>query len=363
MRVALIHDWILGLRGGERVLDALCELYPSATLFTLFYRPGTTTAAIDQHQIVVSPLNRVPFSQRSYRFLLPLYPWAIERFRLNHYDLVISCSHAVAKGACAVPPAAHLCYCFTPMRYVWDMYDDYQSVSYTPHSNQWGLRLFRHYLQQWDFNASNRIKEFATISNFVSERIRRSYARESEVLYPPVETGFFTPDAERSDPQSYYLLVSAFVPYKRVDTIIAAFNRTKLPLYIVGSGPLELFLRRRAGPSIKFLGRVDDSNLRRLYREARALVYMAKEEFGIVPVEAQACGTPVIAFGEGGVKETVVDGRTGILFPRQTAEDLIEAIGRFNRHQFDKSIIRAHALQFARSRFQEEFSAFTARHS
>jgi glycosyltransferase involved in cell wall biosynthesis len=358
MRVALIHDWILGLRGGERVLDALCEFYPAATIFSLFYQPGTTSTTIDRHQVIASPLNRFPFSRRIYRYLLPLYPWAIERFQLQDYDLVISCSHAVAKGAVARPSAPHLCYCFTPMRYIWDMFSEYQSSDLTPQSSRFGLRLFRRYLQQWDRRTSERITEFATISKYVAERIRRCYSREARLIYPPTDTDFFAPDPEGGTPEDYYLLVSALVPYKRVEGIIEAFNSSGLPLYIAGKGPLAGSLERRARSNIRFLGHVDDRHLRQLYRRARALVYMAREEFGLAPVEAMACGTPVIAHGEGGLAETVVDGQTGVLYQHQQADSLAEAINRFNSIRFDRGVIRAHAMQFSRQRFLQEFSAF-----
>jgi glycosyltransferase involved in cell wall biosynthesis len=359
MRVALIHDWILGLRGGERVLDALCELYPSATLYTLFYRPGTTTAAIDRHRVVTSPLNRLPHSSRIYRYLLPLYPWAVEQFQLQDYDLVVSCSHAVAKGAVPGPRSPHLCYCFTPMRYIWDLFTEYQSSDLTPQSNRFGLRLFRRYLQRWDLRTSTRVSEFAAISSYVAERIRRCYSREARLIYPPTDTDFFTPDPVRGHQGDYFLLVSALVPYKRVEGIVAAFNGNGLPLYITGDGPLAASLGRRARSNVKFLGYVDDQQLRELYRQARALVYMAREEFGLAPVEAMACGTPVIAYGAGGLAETVIDGQTGLLYSHQQAASLAEAVDRFESMRFDRQAIRAQALRFSRRRFLDEFSAFT----
>jgi glycosyltransferase involved in cell wall biosynthesis len=292
-----------------------------------------------------------------------LFPWAIQRFDLSAFDLVISCSHAVAKGAVAGPGAANLCYCLTPMRYIWDMFTAYQERSMTPQRDQLALRILRKRLQRWDRESSRRIKDFAAISKFVAERIHSCYGREAQVIYPPIDTQYFTPDPQRYQRSDYFLLVSALVPYKRVDLIIQVFNTLRVPLWIVGEGPLEATLRKQAGPSIRFLGRLSDHDLRELYRRAKALVFAAREEFGIAPLEAQACGTPVIGYREGGLKETILDGTTGILYSPQEPEALAQAIIRFPKKTFAAHDACANAQRFSQERFLSEFSAFVNRNT
>jgi glycosyltransferase involved in cell wall biosynthesis len=360
LRVALVHDWVTGLRGGERVLDELAGLFPSADLFTLFYRPGTTTDRIDHLRVQSSVLDQLPDAAPPRRSLLPLFPWAIERFDLRGYDVVISTSHAVAKGVRVPPGTAHLCYCFTPMRYIWEHADVYIGR---------GLRRavatpLLGYLRRFDRRTAtvDRVTRFCAISQTVSGRIRRHYGRDSNVVYPPVATEWITPN--EMPPDDYYLMVAAFVPYKREEIAIEAFRRMGARLLVVGDGRARARMTARAGHNTEFVGRVSDEELAELYAGCRALVFPSEEDFGIVPVEAQAAGRPVIAYGAGGATETVIRwsatdqdprGPTGVLFYRQTADALIDAVRHFERIEsdFDPVWIRANAERFDSAEFRK----------
>lgn len=364
VRVALVHDWLTGMRGGERVLDELCGLFPDADLYTLVHVPGSTSKRIEARRIFASPLSRIPGAARHYRKLLPLFPWAIERFRLADYDLVLSSSHAVAKGVRVPRGAVHLCYCFTPMRYVWD-----QADAYLGH----GLRrvlaapLVR-YLREFDVRTStpSRVHRFVAISKLVADRIFRHYGREASVVYPPVDVDRLRPSA--ASPEDFYLLVGGFVPYKREDLAIEAFRGLGRRLVVVGEGPMRPALAARAPANVTFLGRVPDQELARLYARCRALLYPQEEDFGIVALEAQACGRPVIAFGRGGALETVIPLRseqpagtppTGLYFDTQTPEALASAVRIFeaNEESFIPQAIRAHAERFSPARFRAQIGA------
>jgi glycosyltransferase involved in cell wall biosynthesis len=356
VRVALVHDWLTGMRGGERVLDELAGLFPGADLYTLFHVPGSTSERIEALRIQASPLSRIPGAGRHYRKLLPLYPWAIERFRLAGYDLVLSTSHAVAKGVRVAPGTPHLCYCFTPMRYVWDQADAYLGR---------GLRralaspLLRH-LRRFDLRTSgpDRVQRFVASSKTVAERIRRRYGREARVVYPPVAVDRIRPSGR--PPEDFFLLVGGFVPYKREDVALEAFRRLGLRLVVVGDGPGRARLMAQAPPGAEFRGRVSDAELFDLYARARALVFPAEEDFGLVPVEAQAAGRPVIAFGRGGACESVIppgagpEPPTGLLFAEQTPESLAGAVRAFERLEarFDPQALRQSALRFAPEHFR-----------
>ena len=368
MRVALVHDWLTGMRGGERCLHEFVRLWPQADLFTLFHVPGSTSELIESREIHASPLSRLPGAARHYRKLLPFFPWAIEHFRLADYDLVLSSSHAVAKGIRAPRGATHVCYCFTPMRYVWD-----QADAYLGH----GLRRklaepLAGYLRRWDRRTGgpDRVQRFVAISHTVADRIRRHYGRESDVVYPPVEIERFSvrPDG----PDEFYLAVGGFVPYKRENLTIDAFAQLGRPLWVAGDGPARASLEARAPANVRFLGRVDDAQLADLYRRCRALVYPQDEDFGIVPVEAQASGRPVIAYGRGGATETVVpQGRseatgrapTGVWFDHQTPDSLAGAVRRFEatESEFEPAAIRSHAEWFRNERFHGEIREVVAK--
>jgi glycosyltransferase involved in cell wall biosynthesis len=356
LRVALVHDWLTGMRGGERVLHELAALFADADLYTLIHVPGTTSDRIERLRIRASPLSGVPGAKRHYRLLLPLFPWAIERFRLEGYELVLSTSHAVAKGVRTPPGTPHLCYCFTPMRYVWDQANAYLGR---------GLRRVLAaplvaYLRHFDRRTSgpDRVTRFAAISQTVAERVRRHYGRGAAVVYPPVAVDRIRPDGR--PPDDFFLLVAGFVPYKREEVAIEAFRRLDRRLLVVGEGPRRARLQAGAPARVEFTGRVSDEELARLYARCRALIFPSEEDFGLVPVEAQAAGRPVIAFGRGGARESVVEGGasggTGICFERQTPEDLADAVRRFERVEgdFDPAAIRAHAERFGVERFLDE---------
>jgi glycosyltransferase involved in cell wall biosynthesis len=358
-RVALVHDWVTGLRGGERVLDELAGLFPSADLYTLFYREGTTTDRIDRLCVRSSLLDGIWGVALPRQSLLPLFPWAIERFELRDYDIVISTSHAVAKGVRVAPGIPHLCYCFTPMRYVWGHEDVYIGR---------GLRRVAAapliaYLRKFDRRTAgpDRVTQFCAISETVSDRIRRYYGRNASVVYPPVATERIVPNG--MPPKDYYLMVAAFVPYKREDIAIEAFRRMGIRLVVAGDGPGRSRLAAAAGPNTEFVGRVSDAELADLYAGCRALVFPSEEDFGIVPVEVQAAGRPVIAFGAGGATESVIRptahepdprGPTGVLFYRQSADALVAAVRHFESIEldFDPARIRANAERFSSAVFR-----------
>lgn len=353
MRVALIHDWLTGLRGGEKVLEVLCELYPDATLFTMVYIPDSTSLIIESHPIRTAFTQKLPAVKSLYRWYLPLYPWAVESLDLDGYDLVVSSSHCVAKGVLTPPDSTHICYCHTPMRYVWDRFGDYFGNGVT-------ARLVygpvAHYLRKWDVASAARVDHFIANSKHVAERIQKYYRREADVIYPPVDTEVYVPAEE--EPEDYYLIVSALVPYKRLELAIDAFNKRNEPLLIVGTGPQEAKLKARAGANIRFLGGLSQQELRPLYQRCQAVLLPGVEDFGIVPVEAQACGRPVVAFAEGGALESVRDGETGVFFSESSPEALSEAIDRVSSLRFNRNAVRSWALGFSRQRFKDSVKTY-----
>ncbi len=360
MRIALVHDWLNGMRGGEKVLEALCELYPDAEIFTLLLEPEKISSRIREMRIHTSFLQRIPFARRYYRYYLPLFPRAIESLDLGGFDLVISTSHAVAKGCRPPPNAISICYCFTPMRYLWFLYREYFGTGLAKNLL---LKPFFSYLRRWDLASCARVDRFMAISKTVAGRIAEVYNREAEVIYPPVDTDFFTPGDASGD---YFLIVSALVPYKKIDRAIEAFNHLGLPLKVVGSGPEYGRLRKRAGKNIAFLGWLGRRELRELYRNCRALIFPGLEDFGITPLEAQSCGRPVIGFGSGGLTETTIPwpgspqgSPTGVFFAESEAKSLEEALRIFLKREadFDPRAIREHALAFGREIFKENFRA------
>lgn len=348
MKVALVHDWLTGLRGGERVLEQLCLLYPEADVFTLVHVPGSCGPIIERHRIVTSFLDRLP--RRSYRHYLPLFPLAVERFDLRAYELVLSTSHAVAKGCRPAPSATHVAYIHTPMRYVWDQFDAYFGEGRANALTRLAAHAAAPFLRRWDVRSTRRVQGLVANSRFVADRIRRYWRREVDaVVYPPVDTGRFLPAAE--GPDDYALIVSALVPYKRVDLAVSAFSRLKRPLWIAGEGPERRRLEADAGPSVRFLGSVAYDDLPRLYARARFFVLPGEEDFGIAPVEAQAAGRPVLALGRGGALETVIEGETGVFFREPTVEALLEGIAAIDRMQADPLRLHEHATQFDTARF------------
>lgn len=348
-RVALCHDWLVGMRGGERVLEVLCRRFPDAPIFTLVADRAALSATIRGHVLRESLLRRLPAATRRYRFYLPLMPAAIEAFRPVDADLLLSTSHCVAKGLKVRSGARHLCYCFTPMRYAWLFYEEY--FGHSP-VRRMMLNPMLAGLRRWDRRSARRVDMFVAISQHVRDRIRRFYGRDAEVVYPPVDTDFWTPGSGVFG--EYDLVVSAMVPYKRVDLVVDAYSRSGKKLKVVGSGPLLDRLAEGVRGNIEFLGWVGNDQLRDLYRGCRCLVFPGEEDFGLIPVEVQACGRPVVAFACGGATETVIDGVTGCLFARQDAESLNEAIERCHSIDWDTAAIRANAERFRTERFLAE---------
>ncbi|HXO22084.1 MAG TPA: glycosyltransferase [Thermoanaerobaculia bacterium] len=372
MKAVLVHDWLTGMRGGEKVLEALCGLLPGAPLFTLFHFAGSVSPAIESHPIHTSFLQRAPGIRRHYRRYLPLFPAAIEDFDLAGFDLVVSSSHCVAKGVIPPPGSFHLCYCHTPMRYAWD-----QEHAYFPRRRGAGPRLRSlalTALRAWDAAASARVDLFVANSSFVAARIRRYYGRDAEVVHPPVDVDFFTPGeaaAGEERPAPYCLMVSALAPYKRLELGIAACARLGLPLRIVGTGAERARLERAAadapgsGPRAELLGGVSAERLRDLYRGALCLLQPGTEDFGIGAVEALACGTPVVALAQGGVLDVVEDGRHGVLYQesaeQESASALADAIDKARRIRFNGLDLRGRAEDFSAPRFNRSMQSLLSR--
>jgi glycosyltransferase involved in cell wall biosynthesis len=367
------------MRGAEKVLEAICELFPRAVIFTLFYEPDKISRKISRHEVHASILNRIPGMRRGYRNLLPLFPVAIERFDLSKFDLVISSSHCVAKGAKPAPEALHICFCHSPMRYVWDRFDDYFNDAETGQLKRHLARAVCVNLRRWDVWSSSRVDIFVSNSEFVRRRVKKFYGRPSAVIYPFADTDFYkpalasdiTPRMESYSGGDYFLAVSALVPYKRIQDIVEAFRDLKERVVIVGDGPEKKKLVEMAPPNVEFTGWVSDDSLRGLYRNCRAIIFPGVEDFGIVPVEAQACGRPVIALAEGGALETVIgpilgidslddDSATGLLYRKPGPKHLAEAVARFSRMSFETDSIRGNALNFSRPVFLKNMLDFVS---
>ena len=362
-RVALVHDWLTGMRGGERCLEVLCELFPDAPLFTLLHVPGSVSPVIERRRIVTSFIQRLPWAAARYRQYLPAFPLAISRLDLSGYDLVVSMSHCVAKGARVSQGALHLCYCFSPMRYVWDLSSDYFGPRQGRAVRTLGPPLAAA-LRRWDRRTTG-VHRFVAISQHIADRIRRAYDRPADVIYPPVDVSRFE-IADAAD--EYYLVVGALVPYKRVDLAVAAANRLGRRLVVAGTGPEEARLRAMAGPTVSFLGWRSDDEIARLYARCRALIFPAVEDFGITPLEAAAAGRPTIAFARGGALETMVDlssteaPPTAVFFAEQSTDALVDAISRFESagNRFDAKALRARAESFDRPVFKQKLGDYIA---
>ncbi len=354
MKTAIITDWLVTYRGGERVLKSLLKLLPTADIYTLFYRPDHDKRLLSltsPEKIHASLLNRVPFLSSHWRYGLPLYPIAIRGFNLQEYNCIISLHHCVAKGIVPPPQAFHFSYVFTPMRYLW-MPELYFSQNTPP--LLWPL--FSRILRRWDIKSNAGVNKFIAISREVQKRIEHFYGQPSDIIYPPVDTEFFYPEKEKDN---FFLCASHLVSYKRIDLAVKCFSRNKLPLKVVGDGPEYKNIKRLAGNNIEFLGKVSDEELRILYSKARACIFPAYEDFGLVPLEAMACGTPVIAYGKGGVQETLTK-ETGILFPEQNLISLQEAIDQFlsREKNFSREFLRQHVIShFSESQFLKQWKS------
>jgi glycosyltransferase involved in cell wall biosynthesis len=346
------------MRGGEKVLLSLARIFPDAPIFTLLHVPGSVAPELETRDIRTSFLQRLPAVETRYRHYLPLFPAAAESFDLGGFDLVVSSSHCVAKGVRPGPGARHLCYCHTPMRYVWDRYDDYFGAGRASPLVRLVVRPIAARLRAWDVRTAPRVHRFAANSAYVADRIRRCYGRDSVVIPPPVDTAFFTPGEDC--PGTYDLVVSALAPYKRLELVLDAYRGTGRPLRIVGTGPEEARLRRLAPPEAAFLGRVDDEALRELYRGCRAVLMPGVEDAGIVPLEALACARPAVVFGEGGGAETIEHGRTGLVFHEPTAAALRAAVSTLETTRFDRLALRARAEALRLDVFEGRVRSFVA---
>ena len=345
------------MRGGEKVLESLCRIFPNADIFTLVYDPERISEVIKRHRITPSWIQKLPGATRHYAQYLPLFPTAIEQFDLSEYDLVISSDASVAKGVLTRPETCHICYCHSPLRYAWSAYHTY--LDSAPRWKRYLIPFLLSYLRLWDVCAANRVDCFIANSRNVANRIHKYYRRDSSVIYPPVAASDFSSSPQIQD---YYLAVGQWVPYKRFDLAIEAFNKLDRPLWVVGEGPEEFRLKRLAKSHIRFLSRVSDSELKALLSQARALIFPGEEDFGMIVPEAHACGCPVIALARGGALETVIPNVNGVLFQHESAEALLAAVEEFEsiESRFSAKEIQASVRTFREERFVEEIVSFVA---
>ena len=360
MRIAIVHDWLVNYAGSERVVEQIIQLYPSADLFSLIdFLPDGERAFTLNKTVATSFIQNMPFAKKKYRSYLPLMPLAVEQFDLSGYDVIISSCHAVSKGVLTKSDQLHICYCHTPIRYAWDLYHQYLKEStLNTGPKAFFVKLVLHYIRMWDYTAAHRVHYFVANSHFTAERIRRIYGKDSAVIYPPVDIEAFY---MREDKEDFYFTAARMVPYKKIDLIIEAF--AKMPrhkLIVAGDGPDFKKMKSKAGRNIEFIGYQNANILRDYLQRAKAFVFAAEEDFGILPVEAQSCGTPVIAYGRGGVLETVVENETGIFFGEQNAGSLIRAVNDFEKKQnaFSATMIRKNAERFGKEKFKAEFKMF-----
>ena len=367
LRVALVHYWYVRRRGGERVLEVLADMFPQADIFTLVYDPAALPDSIKSHKITASFLQKLPKAKHYHRALLPFYPLALEQLRLDDYDLVISQESGPAKGVITRAGTCHVCYCHTPMRYLWDMYHDYLSMAPLGPLGRGLYSLACHYVRLWDYATAGRVDHFVASSQNGAKRIRKYYGRGSDVIYPPVDLDSFSVSDSQDD---FYLVVSPLVAYKRIDLAVEACNTLGRRLLVIGDGPQKSALLKMAGPTVTFLGFQPDEVVREHYCRCRAFLFPGEEDIGLTPIEAQASGRPVIAYGRGGALETVngffagqhvlTESRTGVFFEEQSVESLAETILAFEavEDRFFPRAIRNHALQFGEGHFKERFASF-----
>src|SRR4030067_2393158 len=356
MRIAIIHDWLVTLGGAERVLEQVLCLYPEADLYSLIdFLPDNQREFILNKKATTSFLQKFPLVRKKYRSYLPFMPIAIEQFDLLGYDLIVSISHAVAKGVLKTPKQLHICYCHTPIRYAWDLQQQYlKETKLNKGIRGMIAKAILHYIRIWDQSSVHRVNHFIAISQHIVKRIKNVYGSNSTVIYPPVDTEKFYVGNKKEE---FFLTASRMVPYKRIDLVVENFSQLGLPLVVIGDGPDFRKVKKKAKKNVELLGYQSDRVLTEYLQKARAFVFAAEEDFGILPVEAQACGTPVIAYGEGGALETVIENKTGIFFKEQTVESLAEAIGKFEKVQnkFNPQEIRKNAERFNKDRFKREF--------
>ncbi|MFA7253581.1 MAG: glycosyltransferase [Patescibacteria group bacterium] len=350
LNIALVHEWITNVAGAERVLLNLHELFPKAPIFTAVFDPKKAKpfAKLD---VRPSFLQKIPYTKTKRELLVPFTPFAFEQFDLSKYDLVISSTTVAAKGVITKPGTTHISYCHTPPRYLWEPQVDPRA---SKGRFNWLRQKVIHEMRIWDSVAATRVDHYIANSKYIANRIKKYYRRDANVIYPGVDVNKFLP-TDQDNVKDYFLFVSRLIDYKRCDLVIEAFNELKLPLKIIGHGPDKGNLQKIAKSNIEFLGFLSDDEMKKYYAEARAFIFAAEEDFGIVPVEAMSAGRPVIAFAKGGVSESVIDGETGILFPEQNAQSLIRAVQSFKSEGFDSKVIRSHAERFSCERFKKEF--------
>ena len=369
MKVALVHDYLTQYGGAERVLEVFSEIFPDAPIYTLIYNSKKlhrqtvfkqTNTVFSDKKVITSFLQKIPFAKSKHRIFPLLMPAAIEQFDFSGYDLVLSDSASFAKGIITKPECLHICYCHTPPRYVWDDSHKYiQEFGFSKFVKKL-IPFFMSYIRIWDKEASLRVDKFICNSHFVSERIRKYYNKKALVIHPPVDIEMFYPSSTASGKN--FLIVGRLLTYKRFDVAIKAFNKLNEPLTIVGDGPEMKRLKKMANSNIKFLGEVNDQELREHYQSCRALIFPQEEDFGIVALEAMACGKPVIAYRGGGALESIEENETGIFFDKQESESLIEAVAKFKTKNFDSKIIREQALKFSKQKFKEKIKSFIKEH-
>ena len=359
MKVALVHDYLNQYGGAERVLEAFCQIFPKAPIYTLLYDKKRTGYAFEGREIHTSFLQNIPLVKSHHRPFLMFMPLAIEQFDLSEYDLVLSDSASYAKGVITPSSTLHICYCHTPIRYAWD--DSHKYIEEFGYSNliKKVIPFFMSYIRVWDEHAVQRVDKFIANSNFVSNRIEKYYKRESDVIHPPVKTNIFYV-ASKID--KYFLMVGRFLPYKRFDLVIDAFNQLGWPLKIVGDGPERKKLQSKANSNIEFIGLVSDKELKDYYAHCQAFLFPQEEDFGIVAVEAMASGRPVIAYKSGGALEIIQEGKTGLFFKKQTSDNLIKTLKKFNSNNFDPKIIRERAMEFDQEKFKKNIEGFINEH-
>jgi len=356
-KTALVHYWLTGMRGGEKVVESICDVFPDIDIFTLVYNRDKISEEINKHKINTSFIQKFPLAKKKYQTYLPFMPVAIEQFDLSDYDIVISSESGIAKGVLTNPETCHFCYCHTPMRYLWNMYFDYLKNERIGFLKRKFIEKFFNYLRVWDLATASRVDYFISNSNNVKKRVLKYYRRDSTVIYPPVDVENMKFSTRKED---YYLVVSQLVSYKRIDIAVSAFNELKKELIIVGEGGEYKKLKKMAKPNIKFVGWQEADSLKQFYAGARAFIFPGEEDFGITPVEAQASGTPVIGFGRGGLLETVVEGKTGLFFYKQDYKDLIDIVKVFESKpdMFDPYKVRGNSLGFSRERFKKDLVRF-----
>lgn len=354
-KIAIVHDYLNQPGGAERVVGYLHEAFPEAPIYTSFYLNEAMPEIFMRMDIRTSFMQNLPGIKKHFKKYLPLYPYAMESFDLSAYDVILSSSSAWAKGIKKPKSSCHICYCHSPMRFVW-MYEDYTKKESFGAAVKLFLPILLDRIKKWDLETNSRVDYFIANSKTTADRIKRFYGRDSDIIYPPVDTSVFKPYNVKTG--DYYLIVSRLNSYKKIDLAVSAFNKLGVPLYVIGFGPDENRLKSMAGTNIKFLGKLGDAEIIKYYSECRALILPGVEDFGLTPVEAQACGRPVLAFRGGGALETVVEGESGLFFDKQTEESLIDTIKMFERSHFDSDIIRQNALRYDKEVFKDKIRMY-----